>query len=289
MKIAKYLFVGTLIINMTALAQIEEGEELAADTGEVKTEIKPSRQKTLYDKHFEVGPEIASFKYKEPGLMQDSGTLYGIRGSFFHELETDPIFVFADFNLLLGNTTYKGSLVNLNTGAHTPKTDKSRNTITNIRGGGGLFITKSHNSYSGAFLGLGVRGLTNKVAGEGSYTREINYLYFPFGVTGRQTLSGNWFIGGSAEYDLFVAGSVRSKLSEADSRLDDVTTHQESGRGHRLSLTSGIDMDSTSILFEIYHQYWKVDESTVGFSGLLGFVEPANETTINGLNISMLF
>jgi hypothetical protein len=47
-------------------------------------EKTPSFLESLKTHTWEIGPEISHIKYKEPGLMEEEGTMYGVVGSYTH-------------------------------------------------------------------------------------------------------------------------------------------------------------------------------------------------------------
>jgi len=112
------------------------------------------------------------------------------------------------------------------------------------------------------------------------------------------SLAENWTGGITAEYDLFLGGTVKSHLSDVYSGWNDPEVDQDAldGYGLRFSVhfTRTFEERGHSLSFEPYIRYWDIDESdteTLTENGSpIGYVlEPENETLSYGIRLSLSF
>ena len=104
-------------------------------------------------------------------------------------------------------------------------------------------------------------------------------------------------MGISAEYDLFLAGKVKSHLSDVHPSLNDPENDQDFGEGYGIKVSLKIDKKFSrdyGLSIEPYITYWDIDKSdtsTLTFDGIpIGYgFEPANETIAYGLRLNISF
>ena len=228
---------------------------------------------------WEVGGQLAQYRYEEPGTMSLEGTRLGVSGAYtavtprraFARLEGRWSFAALD---------YQGS------GVLTDVPDY----ILELR----LLAGRDY-AYGGLrwapYVGVAYRYLYNDLRGVSSsgavgYQRESNYFYLPMGVTLRMPVAEAWVLAPQLEYDVFVRGVQRSYLSDTGLGYGDVSNQQSSGRGYRVQL-----------MFEARHwtvgpwmHYWDIKDSDVQSIGMgRAGQEPANWTREAGLELRYRF
>ena len=113
-----------VVIVGIAIGLISSGNVLAAD--EVQSDVATNRSHS-----WEIGAELSSIKYEEPGLMEESGVMIGVGGSYTFKnnkkmFKTEGVFKY-------GQVDYEGSLQD-----GTPHTfDNIDDYIFEVRGLGG--------------------------------------------------------------------------------------------------------------------------------------------------------
>lgn len=238
---------------------------------------------------FEVGYELSSLHYSEPGVMDEDGLLHGIRGAYtVHESNSIMWRIGGRFSL--GSLDYDGK-----TWGGTPLTMDTDDFILSMRGLLGRDCTMKKSVVT-PFVGLGYRYWNNDSSGTvGGYEREIKYWYSPIGIETASSTRGNWIWGLQAEYDLFWGGKVTSHLSDAIAGLSDTDNNQDFGDGYGLrgslyfKRPKNVDWP---ICIEVFIRYWDIEKSDITpltyYGWLTGYgFEPANDTTEYGVRLSM--
>ncbi|MHB8845628.1 MAG: hypothetical protein ACYC7L_12890 [Nitrospirota bacterium] len=237
---------------------------------------------------FDAGVQLSHITYKEPGLMRESGIMYGVTGAYTGVGR--DILVKLDGTLSAGEVEYVGSYSD-----GTPLTAKGiQDTMFEFRAALGLteFIRKDTSFIP--YLGLGYRFLYDGAdAIPGGYRRESNYIYLPLGIEGMVLTKGNWRMGFTLEYDLFLSGRQYSYLSDVNPGYNDMENTQDSGYGCRASLKFILG-GKRDLIIEPFAKYWKIDQSDTtvitSFGTPIGSgYEPANNSTELGLRLLMRF
>ncbi|MBU4346166.1 MAG: porin family protein [Candidatus Omnitrophica bacterium] len=258
----------------------------------------------------ELGAEVSQITYKEPGVMEEKGMMYGIVGSYTYRgcvypspPEIDRTMLRAEAKGSWGQVDYKnsGTLDNIN------------DYILEFRGLGGYDFSVFTESTLTPYIGFGYRYLNDDMSGKITstnavgYERESNYIYSPIGVEVITPLKNDWSIGATAEYDIFWWGQQKSHLSDA--RLysstwgyytyPDVENDQEKGYGIRGSIKLQKESEKLDFVIEPYIKYWnikrstEVTASTTSENGLWiitsTFVEPKNNSTEIGVKVAVKF
>jgi hypothetical protein len=237
---------------------------------------------------FDAGLQLSHITYKEPGLMRESGIMYGVTGAY---TRVRPGLMWRiDGTLTTGQVEYVGSYWD-----GTPLTVKGiQDTMFETRAVLGPTDFVNISSYYLPFIGIGYRYLydgADKMAG--GYRRESNYIYIPLGVDGLVTTKGRWSVGFTAEYDMFISGKQYSYLSDADPGYNDMENTQDSGYGYRASLKF-MREGKQNLTIEPFVKYWKIDKSnttTITYYGTpvgSGY-EPSNNSTELGVRVLIRF
>jgi hypothetical protein len=244
---------------------------------------------------FDIGPEVYSFKYEEPGLMEETGVFYGVvLGYTHHSLvpaspEESPVLGRAgamyrvEGRLAYGEVDYDGQYQD-----GTPLTiedvDDRSLEIRSLFGADVL----GGNTLNTIYAGIGYRYLNDDLSVHpGGYERESNYVYLPIGYMFDSTCKAGWSFGFNVEYDIFLWGNQRSHLSDVG--LRDVDNRQESGYGYRASVKIQYKHKRGILVIEPFFRYWDIDDSEVENRSWGSVWEPANETMEWGLRLSWMF
>jgi hypothetical protein len=243
---------------------------------------------------FDIGPEVYSFKYEEPGYMEEKGIFYGVRfGYTVHELvpvspkesPSDHGMMFrAEGRFAFGQVDYDGELQ-----------DGTPYTINNINDFAfeGRFLVGADmllgDTLNTLYAGVGYRYLNDDPSFDpAGYERESNYFYVPVGYQFDSSHKIGWSLGFGAEYDFFIIGIQKSHLSDVG--LNDVNNRQNSGYGYRAYLRLQHKSKDASFIIEPFYRFWDINDSEVEYAGF-GFygLEPANETTEIGVQLFWAF
>ncbi|MFH0879313.1 MAG: hypothetical protein V2A34_06335 [Lentisphaerota bacterium] len=231
---------------------------------------------------YQVGPEIEYFKYKEPGVMDESGFMYGLfgAGTFVHE---DVWVGRAFMSYVQADLDYDGALSD-----GTPLKMSTPNKVFNLRGTAGYkFPLITYEPMP--FVGLGYRYLVDDMPGQGGYKRQQHYFYIPLGVEGRYEMGNAWVLLPKVEADWLIIGKNNS---------GGLVFTQKTGFGIRLSVEAMspdffIGSHNFTASVEPFFQYWNVDASDWQdgeISGVQGtYHEPDNSSYTAGLRASIVF
>lgn len=246
----------------------------------------------------ELGMELSSFHYSEPGMMDEDGSLYGVNGSYTSHRPNNVMWRFAG-RFSTGELEYDGA-----TQGGTPLTMDTKDFILGLRGLLG-YDYEVRRSIVTPLIGLGYRYWTDDSSEHtGGYKREIQYLYSPIGVETASPLKETWIWGLRAEYDLFWGGEVTSHLSDVQPSFNDPVNDQNFGGGYGLRSSLYFKRPenvSWPVSIEVFVRYWDIDASDIApvtfhdsslakYSTAVGYcIEPANNTTEYGIRLSLLW
>jgi len=241
---------------------------------------------------WDIGPEVYSFKYEEPGLMEEEGIFYGVRFSYTSrdwvpaspkESPSKGGGMFrAEGRFAFGQVDYDGALQNSETGEIIPY---AVNNIDDFTFEGRLLLGADMlhgDTLNTLYAGIGYRYLNDDPSFDPyGYERESNYLYVPLGYQFDSSHKVGWSFGFGAEYDIFIVGEQRSHLSDLDPSYPDVDNRQNSGYGYRASLRLQHKSKDAVFTIEPFFRYWDINKSEVEPAGY----EPANETKEIGVQL----
>lgn len=260
-------------------------EKAPAAAGTGKEERKP-----FFDRHtWEVGSELYTVTYKEPGLMEETGVLAGIRGAYTYH----------NGWMLKGEIRYAQGQVDY-TSSGTGSVSDIDDAALEARALVGYDVALSETGAVTFFSGFGYRYLEDDSGGKRSttgasgYRRESNYFYSPVGVASTTVLAEKWRISFLAEYDHFWKGRQESYLSDAVAGAGDVSNNQNSGYGLRASIGLAYAFGWGELCFRPFVRYWDIGESertNVTYAGAIVGIgwEPANDTLETGLTVEARF
>lgn len=246
----------------------------------LETEVKSTQKIGL-----SIGYQYGNFTYSEAG-MKDSGHLHGIGLLFRKPLSGDSLLLRMSGELLMGQLSYEGSLVELETGVKTPHRTQTFDVLTNVSSTLGMMNRVGVTTELTPFAGLGLRYLNDRMKGEGAYEREISYLLAPIGVELATRMGRSARLGLVVEYDLLLAGMVKSHLSDVG--VQDMVNTQTQGQGFRVAADIGFGGAETSDWrIQPYYQYWHVADSDKQRTGPYLLWEPENKSEQFGVVLAV--
>jgi len=242
--------------------------------------------------NFKAGADFRYLDYDTSDSNEEfDGPMFGVAGDFFyHGISNMDNYLMAGIELevLGGSLDSDGQ----NIGG---SIDGSDDFLIETRGLVGYDYFTDNSNLITPFTGIGYRYWNNDIDGSGGFKREVQYWYAPIGIKSLGSLAENWTGGITAEYDLFLGGTVKSHLSDIDSRYNDPEVDQDpfDGHGFRFSvhLTREFEERGHSLTFEPYIRYWDLDKSgTKAVTGAsIDSFEPENETLSYGIRLSLSF
>lgn len=232
---------------------------------------------------WEIGGQIAYYKYEEPGLMKLSGNRAGPVGIYTFA-DAQHVFGRLDMRLSHGLLYYESQ----GTGTLNDVPDW----LTEVRFVLGRDFSIGQRVVLAPYGGIGYRYLYNDLRGVSStgavgYRRYSEYLYLPLGITARIGIGRGWVFAPNLELDVFIQGRQRTQLADTGiAGLMNATNMQNSARGYRGSLM----FENGRWSFGPWVHHWKVRESDIVpiGNGLFG-QEPKNTTREAGLEVRYRF
>lgn len=226
----------------------------------------------------ELGPELDSFHYREPGLIKESGLLYGgfaaLTASFHSNLVWN-----IEASLAAGTLRYEGQTM-----AGEPVSLDTPNRLANLRTSLGYRWDPLM-----PYVGLGLRYWNDRLNANSpnGYNRQTAYLYSPLGLEISRTFGQAWRLGASAEFELFWGGLNRN-TDFPPARDETIDLHQHAGYGARAAVFLKHPVTrSLGLMIEPFFQYWNIGESDQAAlltpDALYLLFEPANQTSLFGL------
>lgn len=234
------------------------------------------------ESQIQLGINTSSITYTEPMIMREESSMTGVTGrySYFYH----GSFRALEVHYSAGFVDYQGS----------GTIENIPDSMLEIRGlfGGKAAINLAYETFF--YIGIGYRNLNDDGADRISttsavfYERDQTYIYVPIGL---EVVSKRrhrpWGLSGRIEYDFFLSGTNHSYLGEV-SGYEDITLHQRSGYGYRLSLGLTRHFQNASISIEPFYRYWNIDDSLVTYdSSNRGWIEPYNHSKELGVSLSV--
>jgi outer membrane protein with beta-barrel domain len=264
---------------------------LAAITAPAVAQDAAPRDPLLTRPGWEVGAQVSKYKYEEPDFMKLDGPRIGVVGAYTWAA---PNLVYAriDGRVSYGNLDYFS--------APTGTVPDIPDWTGEVRLVAGRDYRVGERVALSPYIGLGYRYLYNDLRGYttvgsttyAGYRRYSQYWYAPIGLTTRIRMSTQWVFAPTIEYDAFIGGKQKSKLTDTGNPIYvDVNNRQDDGRGYRVYLM----VEGRNWSFGPWLQYWNIKDSDVVFRGYdsmgqpVGGLEPANTTKEYGLELRYRF
>ncbi len=254
-------------------------------TAATSPEVNDVSSAMLNPARWEIAPEIFWHRYREPGVMKNSGWLYGVAASYTHCYQPgyQKRLWRVEGEFATGEVDYEGSLMD-----GTPFTlDGIRDYLINVRVlWGERWQAKDWENQ--LYFGLGYRYLNDDSSFDvHGYERQSNYLYLPLGLKNYNALGGNWYLGLGGEFDFLLIGLQISGIEESPWDSSDVENWQWPGFGLRGSVELRHRSKSLDLAIAPFIQYWWIDDSEPSESGL--WYEPRNNTLEYGASVIWRF
>ena len=266
-----------LFASPVALAQDENGITADAKKNLAEEDLRSPLKMSL-------GYRYGDFYYTEDKIS-DKSSLSGIAVRLNFSIKPTSFSIIGDLEYLGGLGTYTGQ-----TWGGQPATAPTKNVLQNYRLLGEYRFDRNGWGIIEPFMGYGYRKLHNELRAGGGYARDIVYQYLPVGVKWVIAISNQWNIQPLAEYDVFIAGTATSHLSEVSDMLPDVTNTQSNGFGYRVALALTYEVSDIYLQIEPYYQYWHILDSNRVNVPIGGYViEPENATNMSGLTVAVIF
>lgn len=239
---------------------------------------------------FEIGTEISRIKYKEPGLMDTKGTLYGVIAAWTYRENQWMLRVQGKY--ASGDWDYNGQ-----TWGGVPLAISDIDVqLMEARGLLGYDVALSPSTYLTPYVGIGYRYLNDHSQKKilGGYQRESSYLYSPLGLEMTALVNDAWSWGAAAEYGLFWKGRQVSHVSDVLPGLNDVANTQSKGYGLRGELNVSWQGEKIQVTVGPYIRFWRINDSATSPLFLNGvyvadLIEPKNKSTETGFKLSLVF
>ena len=237
---------------------------------------------------WEIGTELSYIKYEEPDVMDETGTMFGIVGSYIYR---DNGMFKAEGKWSYGQVDYDGQLQD-----GTPYTISGIDDyMLEIRGLAGYDFSVLKTITVTPYVGFGYRYLNDDTSIDAAgYERESNYFYSPIGIEAINNLKDGWSLGAKVEFDIFWAGIQKSHISDIAAGLNDIKNDQEDGYGVRGSIKIQKEGDKIDFLIESFLKYWNIGESKtsdITYNGsYIGYgYEPKNNSIEIGGKLAVKF
>lgn len=242
--------------------------------------------------NLEIGSEIFYQQYQEPGVMRETGMMYGVYGSYTYRrwlapaaegdeaLAKKPMhwMIGANGGISFGQLNYDGELMD-----GTPyRAGGVDNVLVEARLLVGPDFPKEKRIDT-IYIGFGFRYLDSDIGPDPTgYQRESRYFYIPVGIATTGNWRDGWSLGAGAEFDLLLHGLQTSHLG---GEVGDVDNPQHGGFGLRGSIRLGKNGKHHNLIVEPFIRYWQIQTSEVS----QGYVEPRNDTTEVGVRLIWRF
>lgn len=259
----------------------------SAETGENVDTSKP-----LTPPSWRIAPEVSHYRYKEPGVMKNEGTLYGVVGSYtFYDYgqnrstrsaSNSGNTVTLEGRLASGEMDYDGSDMYTNEPISMSGIDDF---LLDLRMLWGRERPEAK-WLNAVYIGAGYRYLNDDSSSlPGGYERKSNYLYVPLGSRKDFDLADRWSLSLRGEFDLLLIGRQISYLGDADPNEPTVRNWQWPGFGTVLSLDLRYLTRNVDFALSPFVRYWWLDDSSTSE----GYYEPENNTFEYGLSFVVRF
>ncbi|MBY0554975.1 hypothetical protein K2P97_10640 [bacterium] len=266
MKISVFILL-TFCLVFTAISNAQEKpvQPVAVTTSFKKKEAPKS---------FVIGAEVRSYRYSE-NRVTHSGLLYGLFGEWYWSSLLGNGKLYG--SLLYGSINYDGYSCNVDGTNCRSLSAPTTDLIGRIASRFEWALNKNFELAAGA----GYRYLYDRGEGGSFYTRTGQWIYLPIGFV----VHADKFII-DVEYDLYLAGNMKSNISEAVSTLPDIDSKQTNGSGYILTL--GYRLNESLNVYGFY-EGWNLGDSDQVVVGSNTFTEPKSETQSFGVKLGLLF
>ena len=243
---------------------------------------KITKPKKIKHTIFDVGADLRSYTYEEPGFVKHSGLMYGIWGNYVTRTDWGTFGVDSTYSFGKG-IMYDGGLCDTQTNTCSPYQTTNQTDIISKTNAVAYLPASEVLRFK---AGLGYRYYSDSVAEPGFYLRTGTYLYIPLAaeifLQDDNVYKWKFELG----YDYVVSGGIKSNLSEVRSSFSDVVMSQT---GYGLNMNVQLRyLGRYSGTF--FYETWNLDVSDVVYASPSDpFREPANKSTAIGFKFGYDF
>jgi hypothetical protein len=248
---------------------------------------------------FEAGVEVFDYGYRErvdgETVVLDDGQFAGFRLGYVETLGSG-LFLRGRLSAAAGSVDYRAP-----DPAGDDRIENVDQAVGQLELHVGIDLPVGGGATLSPFTGIASRALIDESGGETSsgglagYDREISYAYLPVGI-GARIPAGKGAVMLSAQYDLVLTGTSKSKLSRVDPDIADLKLDIGGGHGFEASIAYQMPVGKHALSFGPFVRHWKLDRSEA-FTIVnpedpgeeIEFFEPRSRTTELGFRLSFAF
>lgn len=241
---------------------------------------------------------IDYYHYKEPDVMDISGPMLNLDGSFFLKYKLFKFQLDGFFSTHLGVNVYDGGLYNNATKQTIAYSTDSQDWYLGFASRFGVAFNLSQRDVAFLYAGFGYRFLHNMMIDQpnikASYERDQGYVYFLVGVDGEIPINKLFSILAELQYRQLIYGHQMSGMSALGYDSDFYFT-QTDGFGGRVSVGGKFYFpNQIALKLRLYFDFWSIEASDLvaGYQGgkfISNFVEPRNLTRVIGVSFGVNF
>jgi hypothetical protein len=232
-----------------------------------------------------LGFQVSNFYYQEPGLMNDSGYLYGLVFQYLNQRKPGMQFR-VDGEFAMGTLNYVGHFMD----GSPAQFNGERFRIFEVNATWARDTYQAPPMVFSPFYGLGYRSTFDNKDNESDYRRDYYYLYGTFGLQWRFRHSSKASSKIRAGLSPLFGGSNKTYLSDFDADFPDVTLPYTSGVAQKIAYEyTTLLANNRNLVAGISYTRWSVSASQIARTPIGNFVEPGNDTIITAINLSYLF
>ncbi|WP_147288616.1 hypothetical protein [Helicobacter brantae] len=241
---------------------------------------------------------INYYQYKEPDVMDITGPMFSLEGSFGVAYKLFKFQLDGFFSTHLGANEYNGGLYNSATKETIAYSTESQDWYLGIASRAGMAFSVAQREVAFIYAGFGYRFLHNMMIDKpnikASYERDQGYLYFLLGVDGEVPINRLFSFLAEFQYRQLMYGHQMSGMKELGYD-DDFYFTQTDGFGGRVSLGGKFYFhNQIALKLKLYFDFWAIENSDLvaGYQGgkyISTFVEPRNFTRVFGASVGVSF
>lgn len=258
--------------------------------------LAPTKPKIQLGGDFNLG--IDYYQYKEPDVMDISGPMLTLDGSFSLKYKLFKFHLDGFFSTHLGANIYNGGLYNNTTKQTIAYSTDSQDWYLGVASRFGVAFALAQREVAFLYAGFGYRFLHNMMIDKpnikASYERDQGYVYFLVGVDGEIPINKLFSILAGLQYRQLLYGHQRSGMMELGYDSDFYFT-QTDGFGGRVSVGGKFYfLNQIALSLRLYFDYWAIEASNLvsayqGGKFVNNFVEPRNSTKAIGVSVGVNF
>lgn len=273
----------------SSLARAEDSALSASEGPEFGSTAAADKDREMMG--LKLGFQDYQYEESSPSGIKIDGKLLRLSADLRDNLNTGwstPVWYSLDAGYAWGSPDVQGTNTN-GLGGGTAFSGDSRDRNLEVEPHLGVSFFDSERQVLDVFLGVGYSASRSAPNIPKAYTREGHYYYAVAGL--EYTFKpAKWIslnLGG--QYNYIFSGKTKARFNEIDARFPDVVADITNGDGYRASLSAEMHDWILSPLVEFYWQKWEVRDQATRSKGIFTVTQPANETSIAGVNVGFRF